>query len=181
MQVQSGRGPRDQHDRERARPGAPSAHAGPWSIPACSQWLAWLRPRKALICTSDMPFIRLHKRHATRVRWAQRECHTVDVKSSAADRVRRLGRAAAQRRLMVWPLGAFGSLHVGRTIPCLFEQMRASSLQQSCAESRAWHDGARGSRWLTCSSPIINPPFWTLYGHCHARPSGPPVAAPGSN
>ena len=23
------------------------------------------------------------------------------------------------------------------------------------------------------------PPFWTLYGHCHARPSGPPVAAPG--
>ena len=24
------------------------------------------------------------------------------------------------------------------------------------------------------------PPFWTLYGHCHARPSGPPVAAPGS-
>ena len=24
------------------------------------------------------------------------------------------------------------------------------------------------------------PPFWTLYGHCHARPSGPPVAAPGT-
>ena len=23
------------------------------------------------------------------------------------------------------------------------------------------------------------PPFWTLYGHCHARPSGPPVATPG--
>ena len=33
--------------------------------------------------------------------------------------------SAAERRLTVWPLSAFGRL--GRTIPCLFEEMRVSS------------------------------------------------------
>ena len=64
---------------------------------------------------------------------------------------------AAERRLMVWPCGAFRRLEC--TKACLLEVIRVSCQKQSCSESRVWHDGALGSLWLTCSSPIINPSF----------------------
>ena len=64
---------------------------------------------------------------------------------------------AAERRLMVWPCGAFRRLEC--TIACLLEVIRVSCQKQSCSESRVWHDGAGASLCLTCSSPIINPSF----------------------
>ena len=64
---------------------------------------------------------------------------------------------AAERRLMVWPCGAFRRLEC--TKACLLEVIRVSCQKQSCSESRVWHDGASAPLCPTCSPPITSPSF----------------------
>ena len=84
--------------------------------------------------------------------------------------------SAAERRLTVTPLHAFGRL--GRTTACPFDVITMSCQHKSCRESREKHDGTKltaiNTNPTTSDQQVIKLPPWR---HDHAYPLQTPVAA----
>ena len=86
--------------------------------------------------------------------------------------------SAAQRRLMLTPLHAFGRL--GRTTACPFDVITMSCQHKSCRESREKHDGTKltaiNTNPTTSDQHLPITPPWC---HDHAYPLQTPADVPG--
>ena len=117
------------------RASADAASASSWSLPhcSCSQCTSVRASSAAAVCVTSTTRQKMFRAHSACARrhaalWRHAACGSTQA-------------SAAQRRLMLTPLHAFGRL--GRTTACPFDVITMSCQHKSCRESREKHDGTK--------------------------------------
>ena len=140
------------------------------AAPSCSQCTSVRASSAAAVCVTSMTRQKMFRAHSACARrhaalWRHAACGSTQA-------------SAAQRRLMLTPLHAFGRL--GRTTACPFDVITMSCQHKSCRESREKHDGTKLTAINT--NPTTSDqhlPITPLWRHDHAYPLQTPAADQG--